>query len=166
MELTSAKQVTRANQAEALAALLSHNPSFPDFAKLACRVVVMEGGVLAIPVTPAMLIRFENFSDDDEFIEVGDGEAFTFQLAPGEAELDAKFVSERMVKVFQEHSLQLDGAVQSVQIATLSDLKVFDQFPEAENMSEVLNAILKDAIVAEMNEANPIGALMAMLNRR
>lgn len=166
MELISASQVTRANQAEALQALLGINPDFASFAPLAGRVVVMDDGVMAIPVSPSLLVKYQDFNDDDEFINVGPGEAFTFPLAMGEAELDAKFVANRLVKVFQEHSFQLDGVVQSVQIITLSDPKVFDQFPEAETMSKVLDAILREPLMAELKAQGPAAMLAALMGRR
>ena len=166
MELTSASQVTRANQAEALQALFGINPDFASFAPLAGRVVVMDDGTMAIPVSPSLLVRYQDFNDDDEFINVGPGEAFTFPLAMGEAELDAKFVANRLVKVFQEHSLKLDGAVQSIQLLTMNDPKVFDQFPEAENMTQVLDAILREPMMAELKANNPMAMLAALMGRQ
>lgn len=166
MELTSASQVTRANQAEALQALLGLKPDFASFAPLAGRVVVMDDGTMAIPVSPSLLVKYHDFNDDDEFINVGPGEAFTFPLAIGEAELDAKFVANRLVKVFQEHSFKLSGAVQSIQILTLNDPKVFDQFPEAENMSQVLDAILREPMEAELKDNSPTAILAALMGRQ
>ena len=166
MKLTSASQVTRANQAEALQALLGINPDFASFAPLAGRVVVMDDGTMAIPVSPSLLVKYQDFNDDDEFINVGPGEAFTFPLAMGEDELDAKIVANRLVKVFQEHSFQLDGAVQSIQILTLNDPKVFDQFPEAESMTQVLDAILREPLKAELKAQGPLAMLAALLGNR